>query len=80
MTGFIGSIIIGCLAGFIAGKIMKGGGFGFLLNLVLGVVGGMFGTWVFSFLGISWHGILGSLGIAVAGAVLILWIASLFKK
>jgi uncharacterized membrane protein YeaQ/YmgE (transglycosylase-associated protein family) len=41
--GLIGSIIIGCLAGFCAGKLMKGGGFGFIMNLVLGLFGGLVG-------------------------------------
>ena len=36
MTGIILSVVIGCLAGFCAGKLMKGGGFGFLMNLLLG--------------------------------------------
>ena len=36
--GIIGSIIIGCLAGFCAGKLMKGGGFGLIMNLVLGLL------------------------------------------
>ena len=47
MFGLIGSIIIGCLAGFIAGKIMRGGGFGFWMNLLLGIVGGVVGGWTF---------------------------------
>lgn len=80
MFGFIGSIIIGCLAGFIAGKIMRGGGFGFLWNLILGIIGGVVGGWTLSLLNISWGGTIGSLGTAVVGAVLLLWIASLFKK
>lgn len=80
MFGFIGSIIIGCLAGFIAGKIMRGGGFGFLWNLILGIIGGVVGGWALSLLNISWGGTIGSLGTAVVGAVLLLWIASLFKK
>ncbi|HEY9551275.1 MAG TPA: GlsB/YeaQ/YmgE family stress response membrane protein [Prevotella sp.] len=80
MLGFIGSILIGCLAGFIAGKLMKGGGFGCLWNLLLGIAGGVVGGWTFGLLGISWDGTLGTLGTAVIGAVLILWIASRFKK
>lgn len=80
MFGFIGSIIIGCLAGFIAGKIMRGGGFGFWMNLLLGIVGGVVGGWTLSLLNISWGGTIGSLGTAVVGAVLLLWIASLFRK
>lgn len=78
--GIIGSIIIGILAGFLAGKIMRGGGYGCLINLILGVVGGAFGGWIFSIIGLSWGGIIGQLCTAVVGAVLILYIASLFKK
>ena len=74
------SILIGCLAGFCAGKLMKGGGFGFLMNLILGLFGGALGGWLFKLLGISWGGLLGQLGTAVVGAVAILYIASLLKK
>ena len=78
--GIIGSMIIGCLAGFCAGKLMKGGGMGFIMNLVLGLFGGVLGGWLFDQLGIEWGGILGQLGTAIVGAVAILWIASLIKK
>jgi uncharacterized membrane protein YeaQ/YmgE (transglycosylase-associated protein family) len=80
MGGLIGSIIIGCLAGFCAGKLMKGGGFGFFMNLLLGLFGGALGGWIFSALGIEWGGILGKLGTAIIGAVVILYVASLLKK
>ena len=78
--GIIGSIIIGWLAGFCAGKLMKGGGFGFIMNLVLGLYVGLVGGWLFDMLGIQWGGLLGQLGTAIIGAVAILWIASFFKK
>lgn len=78
--GIIGSIIIGILAGFLAGKIMRGGGYGCLINLILGVVGGAFGGWIFGLIGLSWGGTIGQLCTAVVGAVAILSIASLFKK
>ena len=52
--GIIGSIIIGCLAGFCAGKLMKGGGMGFVINLVLGLFGGALGGWLFGLLHIQW--------------------------
>ena len=78
---FIYFIIIGAIAGWLAGKIMKGGGFGLVMNIVLGVVGGVVGGWLFSFLGISSDGgTLGSLVTAVAGAVLILYVGRLIKK
>ena len=46
--GFIWSIIIGIVAGYLAGKIMRGGGFGVIVNLILGIIGGVLGGWVFS--------------------------------
>ena len=80
MLGIILSIVIGCLAGFIAGKLMRGGGFGIIINLLLGIIGGAVGGWLFQLLGVSWGGLLGQLGTAVVGAVVVLLVASLFKK
>lgn len=77
---FIGYIIIGMLAGFIAGKVMRGGGFGVLLNLLIGIVGGILGGWLFGVLGISTSGLWGSFLTSVVGAILLLWIASLFNR
>ena len=45
---FIWYILIGIIAGYVAGKITRGGGFGLLVNLVLGIIGGVLGGWVFS--------------------------------
>lgn len=79
--GLIGSIIVGILAGFLAGKLMRGGGFGCLMNLLLGMVGGFVGGMLFRALGISWNnGWIGEVGTAVVGAVLVLYVASLLKK
>jgi uncharacterized membrane protein YeaQ/YmgE (transglycosylase-associated protein family) len=69
------------LAGFLAGKIMKGAGFGFLINLLVGIVGGFIGGNVLGWLGVHWGGtIVGQIITAVIGAVLLLWIISLIKK
>ena len=78
--GFLWYIIIGIAAGFLAGKIMRGGGFGVIINLILGIVGGVLGVWVFGLFGIAASGIIGSLITATVGAILVLWIASLFNK
>ncbi len=79
--GFFGSIIIGILARFIAGKIMKGGGFGLLINLFVGLIGSMLGGWLFRLLSISSSdNFLGQLVTATVGAIVFLWILSLFKK
>lgn len=77
---FIWYILIGIVSGFIAGKIMRGGGFGILVNLLVGIIGGVLGGWVFGLLGIATAGILGSLITSVIGAVLLLWIVSFFRK
>ena len=76
---FIIWIVTGILAGFIASKLQSGTGKGLLLDLFLGVVGGLFGSWLFGLLGINIAGWLGSLICAVVGAVIILWIVSKLK-
>lgn len=78
--GIIWVIIIGIAAGAIAGWIMKGKGFGIVINLIVGLVGSFLGGWMYSLLGIKTGGILGVLLMSVVGAVVLLWIISLFKK
>jgi uncharacterized membrane protein YeaQ/YmgE (transglycosylase-associated protein family) len=80
MGAFIWWILIGLVAGFLAGKIMRGGGFGFFVNILVGIVGGWLGGWVFGLFGIGSTSIIGSLITALVGACLLLWIISLFKK
>ena len=75
----IAGIIIGILAGFIAFKFTSGSGKGCLVNLILGIIGGGVGGWVFSFLGISTTGRIGELVTATVGAVLVLWIWNKLK-
>ena len=77
---FIWYIIIGIVAGFLAGKIMRGGGFGLVINLLLGILGGVLGGWVFALFGLAASGLIGSLITSTVGAILVLWIASLFSK
>lgn len=64
---FIGYIIIGAVAGWLAGKIMKGRGFGLLVNLLVGIVGGVLGGWIFGLFGLSTDRIIGNLIMAVVG-------------
>ena len=73
-------ILVGILAGFLAGKIMKGGGFGLIVNLILGVIGGFLGGWLMSLLNIQKAGLLWELIVSVIGAVVLLFIVSLFKR
>jgi uncharacterized membrane protein YeaQ/YmgE (transglycosylase-associated protein family) len=78
--GLIWWIIIGAIAGWLSGKLMRGGGFGFLVNLLVGISGAVIGGWVFGLLGITTEGKIGSLVTALVGAILLLWIISLFKR
>jgi uncharacterized membrane protein YeaQ/YmgE (transglycosylase-associated protein family) len=73
-------LVIGILAGFLAGKIMKGSGFGLIGDLVVGVVGAFLGGWVFGLLGIAAYGLIGSLITALVGALLLLFLIRLVKS
>jgi len=79
MMYLVWQIAIGILAGFLAGKIMRGKGYGVLLDLVLGVVGSMLGGLVFGILGLYAAGLVGRLVVATAGAVLVIYIARQLK-
>jgi uncharacterized membrane protein YeaQ/YmgE (transglycosylase-associated protein family) len=68
-------IVIGILAGFLAGKIMRGRGYGLLVDLLLGIVGSMLGGLIFSVLGLYSSGLVGELVVATVGAVLLIYIA-----
>ena len=79
--GFIWFLIIGAVAGWLAGLIMKGGGQGLLINIIVGCVGALLGGWLFGVLGISAGGsLIGSLITALIGAVVLLFIIGLIKK
>lgn len=75
------TLLVGAVAGWLAGTIMKGAGFGLLINIILGIVGAYVGSWLFGQFNINIAA--GTLGIiieATAGAVVILFVAGLFKK
>ena len=73
--------IVGLIAGFLAGKVMKGGGFGVLMDIVIGIVGAMIGGWVFGLIGIfPSGGLIGSILVAFVGACILLWLVRLIKK
>jgi uncharacterized membrane protein YeaQ/YmgE (transglycosylase-associated protein family) len=70
----IWEICIGILAGFLAGKIMRGKGYGLLIDLLLGLVGSVLGGFVFGLFGLYAYGIIGRLVISTAGAVMLIWL------
>ena len=74
-------LLIGAVAGWLSGLIMKGGGFGIIGNIIVGVLGAIVGGWLFGILGISVGGKwVGPLVTATVGAVLLLFVVSLIRK
>ena len=80
LTNLLIFLAIGAVAGWLAGVILKGGGFGLLVNIVVGILGAIVGGFAFGLLGISVGGIVGSIITATVGAVLLLLIVGLIKK
>jgi len=80
-VGWIGYIIIGGIAGWIAGKIVKGSGSGILMNIVIGVVGALIGGFLLSFvLNTAGGGWWFTLFTATLGSVILLWIVGLVRR
>ncbi|MEP7309458.1 MAG: GlsB/YeaQ/YmgE family stress response membrane protein [Acidobacteriota bacterium] len=75
------SIIVGLIAGWLAGQVMKGGGYGVLMDIILGLLGGIVGGWLFGALGI-WPGggIIGSIIVSFIGAVVLVAITRMLKR
>jgi len=74
-------LIVGLIAGWLAGLVMKGGGYGIIVDILLGIVGGWLGGWLFGRLGI-WPagGMLGSIIVAFVGAVILVGITRILKR
>jgi uncharacterized membrane protein YeaQ/YmgE (transglycosylase-associated protein family) len=75
------SIIVGLIAGWLAGQVMKGGGYGVLMDIVLGLLGGIIGGWVFGSLGI-WPGggLVGSIIVSFIGAVILVALTRMLRR
>jgi uncharacterized membrane protein YeaQ/YmgE (transglycosylase-associated protein family) len=72
--------IVGIIAGWLAGQIMKGRGFGLGGNLVVGVIGAIIGGYLAGVIGLGGSGLLGALVIATLGAVVLLAVVSALKR
>ena len=80
-VGWIGYIIIGGIAGWIAGKIVKGGGSGIVMNIVIGIVGALIGGFLLSFfVNTAAGGFWFTLFTAILGSVILLWIVGMVRK
>ena len=77
----IWTIVVGIIAGWLAGVVMKGGGYGVIWDLILGIAGAVIGGWLFGYAGASaGGGIIGSIVVATIGAVVLIFISRLLKR
>ncbi len=72
--GLIAWIIVGLIAGFLAGQVMKGGGYGLVGDIVVGLVGALLGGFLFGQMVTSEYGFIGSIFVAFLGACLLIWV------
>ncbi|HWS18589.1 MAG TPA: GlsB/YeaQ/YmgE family stress response membrane protein [Candidatus Elarobacter sp.] len=80
LTNIIYWIIVGLIAGWAAGKIMRGGGYGPMMDIILGIVGAVVGGWLLGALGIYAGGLIGTIVVAIIGAIFLIWLSRLLKK
>jgi len=79
--GIIAWLIIGAIAGWLAGVLVKGGGFGLIVDIIVGIVGAFIGGWLAGLLGIHiGGGMISSIITAIIGAVILLFIIRLFRR
>ena len=78
---FVWFIIVGLIAGWLAGVIMKGGGYGVVGDIVVGILGALLGGWLFSKMGVSaGGGLVGSIVVALIGAIILIFLLRLIKR
>ena len=77
----IWTIVVGIIAGWLAGVVMKGGGYGVIWDLIWGIAGAVIGGWLFGYAGASaGGGMIGSIVVATIGAVVLIFISRLLKR
>lgn len=80
VSALIWFLLIGLIAGWLAGKVMRGGGYGVVGDMIVGVIGALIGGWLFGLLGISAGGLIGSIITAFVGAVVLLFLLRLIRR
>ena len=77
---FVWFILVGLVAGWLAGVIMKGGGYGVVGDIVVGVIGALIGGWLFTRMGGTSVGLLGAIVVATIGAIILIFLLRLVKR
>lgn len=73
-------LFIGLIAGWLAGVLVKGHGFGVIGDIIVGMLGAVVGGWLFGAVGLSAYGTLGAILMALVGAVFLLFLIGLVKR
>jgi uncharacterized membrane protein YeaQ/YmgE (transglycosylase-associated protein family) len=79
-TSIIILLLVGLVAGFLAGKIVRGAGFGVIGDIVIGIIGAFVGYWLLGMFGLILVGILGMIISATIGAVVLVVIVRLIRR
>ena len=80
-TSIIMTVLIGAIAGWLAGLIMKGRGLGFIVNAMLGIAGAFVGYYLLGLINFSFgHGLIGAILTSTTGAVVLLFIVGVLRK
>jgi uncharacterized membrane protein YeaQ/YmgE (transglycosylase-associated protein family) len=80
LDGLIWTVLIGLIAGWLAGKVMKGRGYGVPMDILLGIIGGVIGRFVFALLGLGASNLVGSIIVSFVGAVILIWLVRQLKR
>ena len=81
MAWLIWVIVVGLIAGWAAGRLMGKGGYGPIMDIVLGILGGIVGGFLMSLVGLqSSGGLIGEIVVAIVGAVFLIWISRMLKR
>ena len=80
MESLVIFLVIGAVAGWLAGRLMTGGGFGLPGNVFVGIIGGVVGGFLFKLLAIAAGGLIGSMVTAAAGAIVLIYAIEFAKK
>ncbi len=73
-------LLVGLVAGWLAGKLTKGSGYGVVGDIVVGVIGAFVGGFLFRLVGITAYSTIGSIIVATIGAIVLVWVVKMLKK
>ena len=80
VSALVWFLLIGLIAGWLAGQVMKGGGYGVVGDMIVGVIGAFLGGWLFSLLGIGAGGLIGSIIVAFVGACVLIFLLRVIRR